>query len=188
MRIGPIPRHRISRDNAFRGLGLSKEEPVKPALSDLSITPLQSLDDRHRIDDHQSGDTAWVIHCQTEADMAATIMAHHRELIKVKLRHQLSKIIGNCALRLLAMIISNDRLARLPIAAHVWADDGESCGDELRCHPMPGCPGPGMAMDQEYWRPFASEPHPQPYIPEIDQFVDESFEHGHLPSRNPYTR
>jgi hypothetical protein len=37
-----------------------------------------------------------------------------------------------------------------------------------------------MTVDQEYGRPFASEPYAQLHIPEIDHFVGKSFEHGHL--------
>jgi hypothetical protein len=37
-----------------------------------------------------------------------------------------------------------------------------------------------MTVDQEYGRPFASEPYAQLHSPEIDHFVGKSFEHGHL--------
>jgi hypothetical protein len=49
--------------------------------------------------------------------MTTPIMTDDGKPIKVQLSHQLGKIIGNCAFRLLAMIISNDRLARPPVAA-----------------------------------------------------------------------
>ncbi len=140
---------RISRDHPFRHVGLRKEEPVEPALGDPGVTALQGLDDRHCLDDHEPGNAAWMVHRQTESDMAAPIMADDRELIKVQLSHQLGKIIGDGAFRLLAVIISNDRLARTPITPHVRADHSESGGDQLRRDPMPGSRGPGMAVDQE---------------------------------------
>jgi hypothetical protein len=83
MRIGPIPGMRVSRNHPLRCLGLGKEEPVKPALSDPRVTPLQRLDDRHSVNDHKSGNTARVVHCQPEGNMTASIMSDDRELNKV---------------------------------------------------------------------------------------------------------
>ena len=70
--------------------------------------------------------------------MTASIMSDDRELIKVQMRHQIGKIIGNRTFRLLAVVIADDRLARPPITTHVRADDSEAGGDQLRRDPMPG--------------------------------------------------
>jgi len=66
-----------------------------------------------------------MIHGQPKADLATSIKSSDRELIMVKLGHQRSKIIGDCSLRLLSMIISDRGFARPAIAAHVRTDNGE---------------------------------------------------------------
>ena len=167
---------RVSRDHPLRHLGLGEEEPVKPALGDPRVTPLQGFDDRHSVDDHKASDPARIVHRQTEGNMAASIMSGDRELIKAQTRHQVGKIIGDRTFRLLAMIISDDRLARPPIATHVRADHGKTGADQLRCDPIARWLRSSDGHGSGVGRPCASKSYAQLHIPEIDHFVGKSLE------------
>jgi hypothetical protein len=114
--------------------------------------------------------------------VAPAIMSNDCKLIMLELHHQCCKIISHRALSLLAVIITDPRSTGLSIATHIRADNGIAGRSQARRDPVPGCRGPGMAMNKKERRTDTTEPHPKLHVPEIDHLVSEAFEQWSPPA------
>src|SRR4029453_9414433 len=103
--------------------GLSEEEPVVPALREPRVAAFQRVENRYAVHHHELPDNSWMIEGHPKHHKAAAIVAHRGEAVVAENTHQLDQRVGNGALRLLAVIGGDLRLARCAIPGHVGTDD-----------------------------------------------------------------
>src|SRR5215207_11072520 len=109
--------------------------------------------------------------------IAAAVVARRGEAFVAEDGHLLDQLVGYRPLRLLAVVDSHLRFARLAVPRHVGTDDTVAGRCQSGRDAMPCRPRPGMTVDQQHGRTVTTKPHPQPGLAEIDHFVAEALEH-----------
>src|SRR5215212_11875626 len=188
--IRSVPRQWIGVDHPLRRLRLSKEEPVIPALREPRVAPFQRVKNRYAVYDGQLADHRRMVEGHPKNHIAPAVVTCRGEAFVAEDAHQLNQLVGYRSLRLLVVIGSHLRFARLAIPGHVGTDDTVAGRCQSGRDAMPCRSRPGMTVDQKHRRTATTKPHPQPGLTEIDHFVAEALEHvldaiARAPHRRP---
>ena len=155
---------------------------MPPGTRERLVQPLQMLDHRQAIHDHQPLDGVRVIHGRAEGHQRAPVMTHHREPVVAEMPHQCHHVAGHRSLGRLRVPGCVRRQRRLAVTAQIRADHKERARQQ-RGHPVPGRVRAGMAMQQHYRLPLTAVPHAQRHLADIDAVQPEAIEHEpHLPT------
>ena len=155
---------------------------MPPGTHERLVQPLQVLDHRQAIHDHQPLDGVRVIHGRAEGHQRAPVMTHHREPVVAEVPHQCHHVACHRPLGRLRVPGRVRRQRRLAVTAQIRADHEERARQPRR-DPVPGRVRAGMAVQQHHRLPLAAVPHAERHLAGVDAVQLEPIEHEpHLPT------
>jgi hypothetical protein len=150
---------------------------VPPAASERRVGAAQRLADRHGVEDGEPGHDVGMVHREAEGYVGASVVPRDAEAGVPEATHQAPAILGHGALGVARVFAPRVRLGGLAVAAQVRGDEREALGQQRR-HAVPGDVRPGMAVEEQQWRPVATVTNAERDLADLDALDLEALEHA----------